>query len=244
MPESALNPAALSIPDLIEGALRKPPEGRPAVTLSWAQSVDGAIGGRGGTRVILSSPESMTVTHRLRALHAAILVGIGTVLADDPLLTVRLVAGRSPRPVVLDSTLRFPGSARLLSRGDCAPWIFHAAGAPPARAQELEQKGARLFPLEPDNDGLPLAEALRILRANGVESVIVEGGARVLRSFMIRGLADQAAITVSPTALEGLHILDGTPSPEGLPGFRELSREKCGVDVIIWGKFDSRWKSR
>ncbi|HTP57759.1 MAG TPA: dihydrofolate reductase family protein, partial [Spirochaetia bacterium] len=90
MPEGALNQAAVSISDRVEGVLREPSGARPAVTLSWAQSVDGAIGSRGGARVILSSPESMTVTHQLRSLHAAILVGIGTVLADDPLLTVRL----------------------------------------------------------------------------------------------------------------------------------------------------------
>jgi GTP cyclohydrolase II len=243
MPEGALNRTASAISDLVERVLREQSGVRPAVTLSWAQSADGAVGREDGPRVILSSLESMIVTHRLRSLHAAILVGIGTVLADDPLLTVRLVPGPSPQPVVLDSALRFPDSARLLARTDHAPWIFHALGAPSRRVHELAEKGARLFPLSPGVDGLPLDEVLRVLKDNGAASVMVEGGARVLRSFMARRLADQAAITVSPLTLEGLRIFDGLPTPGDLPGFREMFRQECGVDTIVWGRFDSGGRS-
>ena len=107
MPEGALN---RSIPCLVESVLREHADG-VSVTVSWAQSANGAIAAFSGARVILSSRESMTLTHRLRSLHQGILVGIGTVLADDPQLTVRLVDGPSPQPVVLDSGLRFPDSA-------------------------------------------------------------------------------------------------------------------------------------
>src|SRR5262249_3832268 len=85
--------------------------GRPFVTLSYAQSVDGSIAARPGQPLALSGAQSMTLTHQLRVAHDAILVGIGTVLADNPRLTVRLVEGKNPQPIVADSHLRFPLSA-------------------------------------------------------------------------------------------------------------------------------------
>ncbi|MCK4899238.1 MAG: RibD family protein, partial [Anaerolineales bacterium] len=87
---------------------------RPLVTLSYAQSLDGSIAVRRGSPLSLSSPEAMTLTHRLRAAHETILVGIGTVLADNPRLTVRLVEGRNPQPIILDSHLRLFLDANLL----------------------------------------------------------------------------------------------------------------------------------
>jgi riboflavin biosynthesis pyrimidine reductase len=106
--------------------------GLPVVTLAWARTSSGAIAAADGSRTAVSGSESLLLTHRLRALHRAILVGIQTVLSDDPLLSVRLVEGSQPRPVVLDSRLRTPPRARLLTRPDMAPWIFHAGNGDPA----------------------------------------------------------------------------------------------------------------
>src|SRR5512135_1934375 len=90
---------------------------RPRVTLTYAQSLDGSIAARSGMPLALSGTESMHYTHQLRAAHDAILVGIGTVLSDDPRLNVRLTGGLSPRPIVLDSSLRCPSTARCLEAG-------------------------------------------------------------------------------------------------------------------------------
>ena len=95
--------------------------GRPLVTLSYAQSLDGCIAAGPGQRLSLSGPEALMLTHELRAAHAAILVGIGTVLADDPRLTVRLVPGSHPQPVVVDSRLRIPDDCYLLRHGPRRP---------------------------------------------------------------------------------------------------------------------------
>ena len=84
------------------------PEAPPQVTLTFAQSLDGSIAAVRGQPLALSSAETMVITHRLRAMHAAIVVGVGTLVADDPSLTTRLVEGPSPRPVVLDASLRTP----------------------------------------------------------------------------------------------------------------------------------------
>jgi riboflavin-specific deaminase-like protein len=205
----------------------------PAVTLSWAQSATGAIAAAGGARAALSGLESLELTHLLRAGHDAILVGIRTVLSDDPLLSVRLVDGPQPQPVILDSGLRFPHSARLLSREDRKPWIFHAAGRNPTAmewaARELSRRGARLFPVRETAGGLDLVEVLRVLRAEGIRSVLVEGGARVLHAFLDQGLALQAIVTVSPSMIEGI------PGP-GIPALAECSQVTLGPDTIIWGR--------
>lgn len=228
-----------AIARLVEAVLRSAgTQRRPVVTVSWAQTRDGSIAAAGGVRTPLSSPPSLALTHELRSLHAGILVGIGTVLSDDPLLNVRLVQGPSPRPIVLDSSLRMPLGARLLGRTDTQPWIFHESGAPAGKARELERRGARLFALERGTDGLPLGRVLAVLDAQGVPSVMVEGGARVLRSFLGEDLAAQAVITVSPIELQGFKVCpDGV---ECLPAFTEQVRESCGPDTVIWGRLTQR----
>jgi riboflavin-specific deaminase-like protein len=218
------------IEELVLARLHQPGAERPVVTVTWAQSATGAIAAAGGAPAALSGPVSMALTHRLRAMHDAILVGIGTVLADDPLLSVRLVEGRQPQPVVLDSRLRFPLKARLLARADRTPWIFHSGGSA-AAAQALEQKGAVLFAVANGPGGLDLRQVLSALSAAGMASLMVEGGAQVLRAFIAQGLAAQAVITESPARMEGI------PGP-GIPRLVSPIRESLGVDLVTWGRLD------
>ena len=219
------------------------PSPLPAVTVSWARSVTGAIAAADGARTALSGPESLLLTHRLRAMHQAILVGIRTVLSDDPLLSVRLVEGAQPQPVVLDSHLRFPLGARLLSRTDRKPWIFHLEGTGAAGAAALEHArvlaaaGARLFPVPAGKGGLDLRRVLHGLLAEGVHTLMVEGGACVLDSFISQGLASQAVITVSPTVIEGIK---GPQMPEA----GHSLRERCGADEVVWMDLRARSSGR
>ena len=99
--------------------------GRPFITVSYAQSLDGSIATASRQQMQLSGPESMRLTHQLRACCQSILVGIGTVLADDPSLTVRLVEGKSPQPIILDTRLRTPLDANLVQRSGPSPWIVN-----------------------------------------------------------------------------------------------------------------------
>src|SRR3954464_1967401 len=134
--------------DLNRARARSRPLGRPFVTLAYAQSVDGSIALEPGRPFALSGPESLRLTHSLRAAHDGILVGIGTVLADDPQLTVRLGQGRSPRPVGLASRLRAPEGARLLAahcREGRAPWIATTNGVDSLARSRLEARGARIL---------------------------------------------------------------------------------------------------
>ena len=215
---------------------------RPFVTLSYAQSLDGCLTARQGTPFPISAPASLTMTHALRAAHSAILVGIETVLADDPALTVRLFPGDSPQPVIVDSRLRTPPDASLL-RGRGGPWIATTLqGAQSSRRQRLEKAGARIFTLPADESGrVDLAALLTCLDTEGIRSLMVEGGARVLTSFLESGLADYAVITIAPVFLGGYQVIQparaGNEFDAVMPRLQNVQQVQLATDTVLWGEF-------
>jgi GTP cyclohydrolase II len=213
--------------------------GRPLVTLSYAQSLDGSIADRPGHPLALSGAQSMTLTHALRSAHDAILVGIGTVLADNPRLNVRLVTGDSPQPVVLDSRLRFPSYANLLRHGR-TPWIVANEGADPERREALEAAGARVFCLPATNCWVNLDGLLRKLAELEVNSLMVEGGAQIITSFLASRLIDQVILTIAPLLVGGLRVVDrlGNASPRGFPRLCHLTYQRLGDDLVLMGEPD------
>ena len=219
--------------------------GRPFVTLSYAQSVDGCIAARPGQPMALSGPQSLVLTHQLRADHEAILVGIGTVLADNPSLTVRLVAGRNPQPIIADSRLRFPSDATLLQHPDRAAWIASSQQADGQRQAALEAAGARILWLPPNARGqVDLAALLERLGQLGINSLMVEGGTRIITSFLSERLVDSVVLTIAPTLLGGLRavrklrLLDSVH----LPRLRNVRYHQLEDDIIMWG--DPVWEAR
>lgn len=218
--------------------------GRPLVTLSYAQSLDGSIAARRGSPLPLSGPESLVMTHTLRAAHHVVLVGIGTVLADDPRLNVRLARGRDPQPVVLDSRLRLPLGCRLVGNVSRPPWVFTTPRADRRKQQDLEAAGVRVLRLAPSANGwVDLKALLAALAADGVNSVMVEGGARVITSFLRKRLVDRLVVTVTPTILGGLRAVErpmfshanGSTGNGGLPRLRDTGYELMGADLVMWG---------
>lgn len=223
---------------------------RPLVTLCYAQSLDGGLTVRPGRPTLLSGPESSRLTHQLRAAHAGVLVGIGTVLADDPQLNVRLVEGPNPQPVVLDGGLRIPLESRLVCRERNLPWVVCRANAPEDRQRKLRERGVRLIPVQSGPDGrTDLAAALCSLHELGLDSLMVEGGARVLSSFLAARLADQAVVTLAPVWLGGMNLVEpgahlnsveSSPADEMEAGcFPALVYPTCalyGRDIVIWGR--------
>jgi GTP cyclohydrolase II len=221
----------------LETAVFAPPPGqkRPFVTLSYAQSVDGSISRRRGEPLAISGPESRQFTHQLRANHAAILVGVGTVLADDPRLTTRLVPGVSPQPVILDSHLRFPLTARLLTNAR-PPWIMTTAVAPPEHEAALQAAGARVVRLPADAEGrVGLTAVLDYLAQQEMGSLMVEGGAAVIGSFLQERLADRLIVTVAPLLVGGLRAVNGLAAANGLPlpQLRDAQYQQLGDDLIL-----------
>ncbi len=202
---------------------------RPRVTLTYAQSLDGSLA-LPGQRIALSGPESQKMTHGLRAAHDAILVGIGTVLVDDPQLTVRLASGPNPQPIILDSHLRMPLTAALFKHPDKRPWL--AATKPlPAQTSALEAAGARVLALPADSHGrVALPALLEALAQAGIQRLMVEGGASIIQAFLEQQLADRLIITISPKLLGGVKAIQHLPHPLDLPNatYRQL-----GVDLIV-----------
>ena len=215
--------------------------GRPLVTLTYAQSLDGSIAARRDQRLELSGDESRAMTHRLRAAHAAILVGIGTVLADDPRLSARLADRPDPQPVILDSRLRIPLTARLLQNPRLKPVIFTSAEANPERRAALQQVGARLMTVPADLQGLlDLAAVIAALGEQGISSLMVEGGARVITRFLADRLPDWLVITIAPVFVGGQPAVEAAGSRStSFPRLDRVCSTQLGRDVIIWGDLKS-----
>lgn len=238
-----LDAAQAHLPARLREAGRASRAPRPFVTLAYAQSIDGSIAVERGRPYPLSGPESLRMTHALRAAHDAILVGIGTVLADDPQLTVRLADGHSPRPVVVDSRLRTPATARLLAahrRGGRAPWVATTSCCDEVSRRRLEAEGAKVvqLPAWGTQGWVDLPELLRHLAEQGVRRLMVEGGAKVITSFLRAQLVDFAVITVAPRLVGGLAAL-GAIEPAAPPRFGALSSLRLGDDLVLSG--DLRW---
>lgn len=213
--------------------------GRPIVTISYAQSLDGSIALRRGQATAISGAESLKMTHHLRAAHDAILVGIGTVQTDDPRMTVRGVEGKNPRAVVLDSNLSFPLAARLLEL-EAKPWIFCVPSASNDAEEKLEKAGALIFRVGAKGDArVDLRAVLDKLAELKISSLMVEGGASVIASFLDSGFVDQVAITISPIFIGGLNVLDGPIRASGedkFPRVTDAQIVRLGEDFVLWGK--------
>ena len=216
---------------------------RPFVTLSYAQSMDGSIAAAHGQPLALSGALSMTLTHQLRAAHDAILVGIGTVLADNPSLTVRLVEGKNPQPIVADSRLRLPLSAHLLCQHPLSPWIAAGEPADAGRQHVLEAAGARVLRLPMNTRGhVDLTALLERLGALGITSVMVEGGARIITSFLAERLVDHIVLTVAPRLVGGLRAVRrlAHADPVYFPRLRNLRYQWLAEDLVLW--CDPAWE--
>ncbi len=181
------------------GAVRPRPD-RPYVVLKFAQTLDGRIATSTGDARWISGEAERTISHALRAMCDAVLVGVGTVVQDDPQLTVRMVPGVSPMRVVLDSTLRVGDTARIL-QPDAPTLIVTTSRSRPERRARLEAHGVRLELVAPGPDGVDLASALRELRADGVQSLLVEGGAKVITSMLSAAVVDRLIVSVAPTII-------------------------------------------
>jgi riboflavin-specific deaminase-like protein len=226
--------------DIARARARPRPGGhRPFVTLAYARSLDGCLAHRRGERTRLSGPESLRLTHSLRACHAALVIGVETVLVDDPLLTTRLVPGPSPLRVILDSHLRTPPEARVLSRRAPGVWIACGDDADPERAGRLVRVGARVVHGPRHPRGVDVAGLLVALGRAGVRSVMVEGGARVLASFVRDRLVDFVCVTVAPVEIGGARAVTLAHDPLSEPALGlTIRRFQLGRDTLICGALD------
>ncbi len=210
--------------------------GRPVVTLSYAQSLDGCLTVRRGKPFSERGEESLFVTHTLRSLHDAILVGVGTVLADNPRLDMQYAVGPAPRPVVLDSHLRIPMDSHLLRRSENLPWVACAPSADEEKRGDLERRKVGVLSCRPNREKqIDLADLLAQLHQSGIHSVMVEGGAGVITSFLEAQLVDLAVITVAPIWLGGLRVVERELQGEARLQMEDPQSGRFGNDWVVWG---------
>ncbi len=215
--------------------------GLPYVTVKWAQTLDGKIATTQGRSRWISSPESLKFAHRLRATHDAILVGVNTVIKDKPELTTRLVKGRNPVRVILDSQLRIPLDAKVLANQAAAKTLVAAIpAAPTKKLAALKKIGIEVLIVPPDSNGhVDLKALLKMLAQRQISSVLVEGGAETITSFLRLGLADKIIAIIAPRIMG-----QGTDAVGDL-NITDISRAlkltftrvyRSGVDIVMEGK--------
>jgi len=220
--------------------------GLPYVILKWAQSLDGRIATRTGQSKWISCEASRRRVHQLRARVDAILIGSGTALADDPMLTAREVpVRRIATRVVLDSRLRLPVSSRLVqTAGEFPTLVFTSRRALTARgrtAASLERRGVEVVACPTGRTGIDLRAALRILGRRGATNVLVEGGSQILGAFRDARLTHETYVFVAPILLGGVAAvpaLGGTGASRVCNvGCSSHKIVRCGSDLLyhsIW----------
>jgi len=212
------------------GFIKRIEQGRPLVALKIAQSADGFVAGPPGTEKWITGEAARRHGHLLRSKYDAIMVGIGTVLADDPLLTCRLpgLEDRSPMRIVLDTSLRLPPGSQLVRSARTVPvLVFTVANT---KAQVLERMGVEIARMEPGRDGRPdLFAVLKALAERGLTRLLVEGGPAIQAALLARDLVDEVHMYSAPAQLGG-----GLRSAIQMPNAKLclVSRDMLPPDVL------------
>jgi diaminohydroxyphosphoribosylaminopyrimidine deaminase/5-amino-6-(5-phosphoribosylamino)uracil reductase len=218
--------------------------GRPWVTCKWAQTPSGLIALPVGAGRWISSQESRDYVHQLRGWHQGACVGVGTVLADDPLLTNRSGSGRQPVRIVLDSSLRTPPDCRLIRTAKDSPVIIVTATAAGEKADRLRGAGVEVLQLPPagakvrqrGTGGVDLSALTDELGRRQFTRLLVEGGAKVLEAFIYSRLADELLVFVCPfapkTDVAGLPRFD-VADVENALGLPNPEQKTIGPDTLL-----------
>lgn len=211
--------------------------GMPYVTLKIAQSLDGRIATATGNSQWITSHQARIAAHRLRSESDAIIVGIGTVLADDPQLTVRHVKGRNPMRIVLDSRLRIPVESQLLSDEQVHKTVIATTSNDCSKIDRIKEKGAHAWEIEPGKNGnVSIPSLLKKLAQARMSSVMVEGGAAVYTSFLKAKMVDRIVFALAPKiigagkdAIGDLEIVD----VDNCIKLINVKTKKLGPDILV-----------
>lgn len=215
---------------------------RPYVTLKAAISLDGRIATRTGASRWITGPAARDYAHHLRAIHDAVLVGVGTVLTDDPRLSVRLPGVKAtPARVVLDSRCRLPAGANCLDGDGARRFVVTGAAAPPAKLEALRNAGAEVIVCHSERPAP--SEFLPALREQGISTLLVEGGAEVHANLIANREPDElflfvAGIVIGGGGAPGWCASLGVESLDKAPRLRLDPPYQVGGDVVLHGSFD------
>lgn len=218
----------------LSGYLTRSLKKRPEVTLKLAISADGMIGREGEGQVAITGDIARRMVHMMRAQSDAIMVGAGTVEADNPELTCRLpgLEKQSPVRIVLDGQLNINTQAKLaMSARNTPVWIAALASADVAKRTALEAAGCRILSCEDHHGSVALPELLDDLGAEGISSLMLEGGAQTARNFLDEGLVDRIVLFQSGIVIGENGIVSPVLSTSVPDGFILARQETCGADI-------------
>ncbi len=212
----------------------------PFVILKAAATLDGKIATRNGDSKWISGEASRRFVHRLRDQVDGVLVGIGTVLRDDPMLTARVRGGRDPYRIVLDNRLDIPEEARVIGDSPSQLIIATTGLAPAEKIEKLEKRGVKILVLDSKEGKVDLKACLSRLGEIGIMSLLVEGGSRVNGAFLDEGLIDKLFLFLSPRLMgdhQALGIFGGrgVSSLQEASALKEMRTKRVGEDILLEG---------
>jgi len=210
---------------------------RPHITVKFAQTLDGKIAAKDGSSKWISGLKARKLAHRLRAIHDAVLVGVGTIVEDDPSLTTRFVKGRSPLRIILDPKLRIPIKSKVLrNQKKSKTFVITSRMSSKGKIKKIEKMGGEVL-LAPFIKGgyIDLRKIIRILYKKKIKSILIEGGSRTISLFLKQRIVDSVIAVISPKILgSGLSSV----SDIGIPNIGKALRlkickiKKIGDDIL------------
>ena len=217
----------------------------PFVILKAAATLDGRTATRNGESKWISNEASRRLVHRLRSEVDAVVVGVGTVLKDDPLLTARIRGGRDPVRIILDSHLRIPEDARVIGLSSSRTLIATTPLAPKKKVERLEKTGARVLFIESRKGRVDLRAFLSRMGEMGMMSLLVEGGSRVNGAFLDEGLVDKLLLFLSPRVMGdplalGIFQGRGVDHLDDSASVKDVRVRRIGEDILVEGYMEGR----
>ncbi len=213
---------------------------RPFVTLKIAQTLDGKIATSGGLSRWITGEKSRRFVHKMRRESDAVLVGVNTVIVDDPQLTVRMIPGRGKRRIILDSRLRIPLEAKVLHHSDPQNTVVVTTDQSPSnKVKILKKMGVTVWVIEKVDGMVDLSLLWEKMADEGIASLLVEGGRRIFTSILRQGHADRVIVFFAPKIFgEGIGSIGdlGIDSPDEAIVFKKTRWYKKGNDMVFEGK--------
>ena len=212
--------------------------GRPYVLLKYAMTADGKIATKTGASKWISSEKSREFVHGLRNEYPAILAGIGTVLADDPMLTARIEDARNPLRVIVDTNLKIPADCNILKTAKEIPTLIAYSNASIERIREVNEAGAETLELPESNGHVDLSALMEALGEKNISGVLTEGGAGINYGMFKAGLVDEVNVFVAPKVFGGAGARspvegEGVSMPDEAFGLEFVSSRVIGDDVLL-----------
>ena len=215
----------------------------PYVVMKYAMTLDGKIATYTGASKWITGEEARTYVHTQRNRYRAIMTGVGTVLADDPLLTCRLEGGRNPIRIICDTNLRTPLTSQIVQTANDVPTILATCCMDTQKLAAYQDAGCYILTVEPENGHINLQKLMQVLGEHGIDSILLEGGASLNWSALQSGIVQKVEAYIAPKLFGGEFAKtpisgQGFPTPADGVSLKNYSIHQLGNDILIEGEVD------